>query len=97
MLYHNQLFIYHFVSYINFYQTAIPYNELEKEEFSTSNNIGGIIMFARKNSNVYIYLSLGEGAFYGARMIISEDVFDKYHEQIYSILRSINVEDPQLL
>lgn len=97
MLYHNQLYVYHFVSHINFYPTAIPYNELKKEEFRTSSHIDGTIMYARKNSNVYIYLTLGEGAFYGAKMVVSEEVFDECHEQIYGILRSIEVEDAKLL
>ena len=95
--YFNNIYVYHAVGNIQFYNFEDRINELTEEDFTTSENISGKIAYVKRKGYLYIYLILGEGAFYGARMIISDDLFDKYKDQVYGILKSIKVTDPDSL
>ncbi len=89
-IYLNSIYVYHAVGHIDFSQFE---ETLTKEVFTTTENVKGELSYVKKNGYLYIYLTLGEGAFYGAQIRISEDLFEKYKEQVYSILKSIKVTD----
>jgi len=71
--------------------------KVTKETFTTSDKVKGELSYVKRNRSFYIYFTLGEGAFYGAQIRVSEDLFNRYKEHLYGILKSIKVTDPDKL
>lgn len=86
--YFNSLYVYHFVSHI--YVSNFEDN-LTQEVFTTDEGVNGQIHYDKRDGYLYIYLTLGEGSFYGAQINISEALFEKHKGQIYGILKSVKI------
>ncbi len=92
-LYYNSIYVYHFAGHIEFYHFEDRADELTKEAFTTSGNARGELAYVKRDGYLFVYLTLGEGAFYGAQIRVSEDLFNKYRGQIYGTLKSIEIID----
>ncbi|QNU67674.1 hypothetical protein EHE19_004155 [Ruminiclostridium herbifermentans] len=87
-VYLNSIYVYHAVGHIDFSHFE---NNVTKELFTTTDKINGELSYTERNGYFYIYLTLGDGAFYGAQIRISVDLFEKNKDQVYGILKSIKI------
>lgn len=87
-MYFNNLYVYHFVSHID---VSSFEDKLADEVFTTDDGANGQIYFNKRDGYLNIYLTLGEGSFCGAKINISEALFEKQKGQIYGILKSIKI------
>lgn len=88
--YFNSIYVYHFVSHIDVSDFE---DKLTKEVFTTTQKVKGELSYVKREGYLHIYLTLGEGAFYGTQIRISEALFEKNKEQVYGILKSIKIPD----